>query len=39
MNETKEKKIVFVCDVDGTLTDGKMYYTKDGKTMKAFGRR
>ncbi len=24
-------------DCDGTLTDGKMYYTKEGKTMKAFG--
>jgi 3-deoxy-D-manno-octulosonate 8-phosphate phosphatase (KDO 8-P phosphatase) len=31
------KEIVFVMDVDGTLTDGKMYYTKEGKTMKAFG--
>ena len=31
------KKIVLVCDIDGTLTDGKMYYTKEGKAMKAFG--
>lgn len=31
------KEIVFVLDCDGTLTDGKMYYTKEGKTMKAFG--
>lgn len=31
------KKIVFVLDCDGTLTDGRMYYTKEGKTMKAFG--
>lgn len=31
------KRIVFVMDCDGTLTDGKMYYTKEGKTMKAFG--
>lgn len=29
--------IVFVLDVDGTLTDGKMYYTEQGKWMKAFG--
>lgn len=28
-------KILF-CDVDGTLTNGKMYYTKEGKYMKAF---
>lgn len=30
------KPKVFIIDVDGTLTDGKMYYTKDGKFMKAF---
>ena len=24
-------------DVDGVMTDGKMYYTTDGKIMKAFG--
>lgn len=35
MESTKE--IVFVLDVDGTLTNGKMYYTKEGKVMKAFG--
>ena len=27
----------FILDVDGVLTDGKMWYTKDGKVMKAFG--
>ena len=27
----------FVIDVDGCLTDGGMWYTKDGKVMKAFG--
>ncbi len=27
---------VFILDVDGVLTDGKMYYTLDGKFMKAF---
>jgi len=25
------KKIVFILDVDGTLTDGGMYYTKERK--------
>ena len=41
MENTEEvkKKIVFVMDVDGTLTDGKMYYTKEGKVMKAFRLR
>jgi len=28
---------VFILDVDGVLTDGLFYYTKDGKIMKAFG--
>jgi 3-deoxy-D-manno-octulosonate 8-phosphate phosphatase (KDO 8-P phosphatase) len=27
----------FVLDVDGVLTDGKMYYTIDGKSSKVFG--
>lgn len=31
------KKYVVFFDVDGTLTDGRMYYTADGKAMKAFG--
>lgn len=31
------KTIAFILDVDGTLTNGKMYYTKEGKVMKAFG--
>jgi 3-deoxy-D-manno-octulosonate 8-phosphate phosphatase (KDO 8-P phosphatase) len=35
--EESQRKIVFVLDVDGTLTNGKMYYTKEGKVMKAFG--
>ncbi len=30
-------KHVFVLDVDGTLTDGKMIYSKDGKQYKCFG--
>lgn len=28
---------VFILDVDGVMTDGQMYYTKDGKIMKVFG--
>lgn len=27
----------FILDVDGVMTDGKFYYTKDGKVFKAFG--
>ena len=28
---------VFILDVDGVVTDSRMFYTKDGKCMKAFG--
>ena len=28
---------VFLLDVDGVMTDGKFYYTTEGKVMKAFG--
>ncbi|KKN78504.1 hypothetical protein LCGC14_0350360 [marine sediment metagenome] len=34
-NETEMK--TFVIDVDGCMTDGRMYYTAEGKQMKAFG--
>lgn len=35
-----EKKIrLFLTDVDGTLTDGGMYYTSSGDTMKKFNTR
>ncbi|MFA6433243.1 MAG: hypothetical protein WCW52_00965 [Elusimicrobiales bacterium] len=27
----------FILDVDGVMTDGKLYYTKSGKAMKVFG--
>ncbi len=27
----------FVIDVDGVMTDGRFYYTEEGKAMKAFG--
>ena len=29
--------LVLVLDVDGVLTDGKFYSTKDGKFLKCFG--
>lgn len=34
-----EKKAIknFILDVDGVFTDGKFYYTVDGKVMKKFG--
>lgn len=31
------KPEVFIMDVDGVLTDGKFYYSVDGKVMKKFG--
>ncbi|MEM7228990.1 MAG: HAD hydrolase family protein [Planctomycetota bacterium] len=33
----EERPRVFVIDVDGVMTDGKSYYTADGKVMKTFG--
>lgn len=32
-----ESPVVFILDVDGVMTDGKFYYTEDGKVMKVFG--
>jgi 3-deoxy-D-manno-octulosonate 8-phosphate phosphatase (KDO 8-P phosphatase) len=29
--------IIFVLDLDGVLTDGKFYYSKEGKEFKSFG--
>jgi len=38
--EKKLKKIkIVVSDVDGVLTDGGMYYTEKGETMKKFNTR
>ena len=38
--ESKVKKIkLVITDVDGVLTDGGMYYTKDGDMMKRFHAR
>ena len=30
---------LFLCDVDGTLTDGSMYYTENGDELKKFNTR
>ncbi len=35
-NEKLRKIKLLVMDVDGTLTDGKVYYSKDGEQLKAF---
>ena len=37
MNKHKIK--LFLTDVDGTLTDGGMYYTAEGDVMKKFNAR
>ena len=29
--------MVFILDCDGVMTDGKMYYSKEGKQLKSFG--
>ena len=31
------KPEIFIFDVDGVMTDGKFYYTSEGKMMKKFG--
>lgn len=36
--EIPELKIIFI-DIDGTMTDGGMYYTENGETMKKFNTR
>ena len=35
----KKKIKLFLCDVDGTLTDGGMYYTETGDELKKFNTR
>jgi 3-deoxy-D-manno-octulosonate 8-phosphate phosphatase (KDO 8-P phosphatase) len=37
MKSKKKTPKNFVLDVDGVLTDGRFYYTAEGKSMKAFG--
>jgi 3-deoxy-D-manno-octulosonate 8-phosphate phosphatase (KDO 8-P phosphatase) len=34
---SKKNPSVFIIDVDGVLTDGKFYYSADGKMFKVFG--
>lgn len=38
-NELSSKIKLFLCDVDGTLTDGGMYYTDNGNELKKFNTR
>ena len=39
-NIPKIKKIkLLICDVDGTLTDGGMYYSKKGEELKKFNTK
>ena len=33
----RAKKVALICDVDGVLTDGKFYYSEQGKVFKVFG--
>ena len=37
--ETKKQIKLFLCDVDGTLTDGGMYYSESGDELKKFNTR
>lgn len=37
MEDTKKIIKYFIIDVDGVFTDGKFYYTTEGKVMKRFG--
>ena len=37
--ETKKPIKLFLCDVDGTLTDGGMYYSENGDELKKFNTR
>ena len=38
--ESEKKRIkLFLCDVDGTLTDGGMYYSENGDELKKFNTR
>lgn len=37
--ETKRQIKLFLCDVDGTLTDGGMYYSESGDELKKFNTR
>ncbi|WP_293749418.1 HAD hydrolase family protein [uncultured Paraglaciecola sp.] len=37
VNPSTLAPIIFILDVDGVMTDGKFYYTSEGKVMKVFG--
>ncbi len=37
IDKTGSKKTIFILDLDGVLTDGKFYYSEEGKVLKAFG--
>lgn len=37
--ETEKRIKLFLCDVDGTLTDGGMYYSENGDELKRFNTR
>lgn len=37
--ETEKRVKLFLCDVDGTLTDGGMYYSESGDELKKFNTR
>ena len=37
IKKNKDKKLNFILDVDGVLTDGSFYYSEKGKVMKKFG--
>ena len=40
LSKRKHQKIkLFLCDVDGTLTDGGMYYSENGDELKKFNTR
>ncbi len=39
LNEKLQKIRLVVMDVDGTLTDGKVYYSKNGEELKSFSIR
>lgn len=39
LKEKAAKIKIFFCDIDGTLTDGSVYYSKDGEQLKKFSLR
>lgn len=39
MQQSQPDIRLFICDVDGTLTDGSMYYSENGDELKKFNTR